>query len=119
MSYLLKYVEQSNSNHFNRLRQIFNKTEQKPNLISSNLLLQRFSKSEQKVLRHRRYLIPSALPSAVSTERRISAEEDVHDDAQAPEVTTFVVHQVALGVVHEGLHNLGGHELGRSHLLGV
>ena len=62
------------------------------------------------------YLIPSALAAAVATEWRVAAQEDVHDDAEAPEVAPLVVDKVALGVIHEGLDDLRRHEFSRSNL---
>lgn len=62
------------------------------------------------------YLIPSALAAAVATEWRVTAQEDVHDDAEAPEVAPLVVDKVAFGVIHEGLDDLRRHEFSRSNL---
>ena len=58
------------------------------------------------------YQVPSALCSTVAAKWWIAAQEDVHDDAQAPQITPLVVDQIPLGVIHEGLNNLRGHELG-------
>ena len=51
----------------------------------------------------------------VAREGRVSAEEYVHSNAQAPEVAPLVVVEVLLGVLDEGLHNLRSHELCAAH----
>ena len=51
----------------------------------------------------------------VAREGRISAEENVHSNAQAPEVAPLVVVEVLLGVLDEGLHNLRSHKLCAAH----
>ena len=58
------------------------------------------------------YQVPSALSSTVAAKWWIPAQEDVHDDTQAPQITSLVVDQIPFRVVHEGLNNLRGHELG-------
>ena len=55
---------------------------------------------------------PGALLATGAAEGRVAAEQDVHHDAQAPEVTTLVVLEVLFGVFYEGFNNLGCHELG-------
>ena len=55
-------------------------------------------------------LIPTALTATIARERGVAAQQDVHDDPQGPQVAPLVVGQVTLGVVHEGLDDLGSHE---------
>ena len=55
---------------------------------------------------------PGALVATGATEGRVAAEQDVHHDAQTPEVTSLVVLEIFLGVFYEGFHDLGCHELG-------
>lgn len=57
---------------------------------------------------------PGALLPAGPAEWRVAAEQDVHHDAEAPEVTTLVVLEVLLGVFYEGFNNLWCHELCRA-----
>lgn len=55
--------------------------------------------------------VPATVAATVAHEGRVAAEQDVEDDAQAPEVTALVVDA---GLLAEGLHHLGGHVLGRA-----
>lgn len=57
--------------------------------------------------------VPPAVLITVSCKGRGSAQQDVQDDPQTPEVTAFIVDT---GVMVEGLHHLGGHELCRTAL---
>lgn len=52
--------------------------------------------------------VPAAVAAAVAHEGRVAAEQDVEDDAQAPEVAALVVDT---GLLAEGLHYLRGHVL--------
>ena len=54
---------------------------------------------------------PGALVAAGAAEGRVAAEEDVHHDAQAPQVATLVVLEILLRLFDEGFDNLGCHEL--------
>ena len=56
--------------------------------------------------------LPAAVGAAVAGEGRVAAEQDVHDDAEAPEVAALVV---VVGLADERLDDLRGHELGAAH----
>lgn len=53
--------------------------------------------------------VPATVAATVAHEGRVAAEQDVEDDAQAPQVTALVVDA---GLLTEGLHHLWGHVLG-------
>ena len=50
--------------------------------------------------------VPSTFGSTISTEWRVSTQEDVHHHSQTPEVTSLVVHQFLVSVLDECLDNL-------------
>lgn len=55
---------------------------------------------------------PAAVCAAVPVERRIAAEQNVHDHAETPEIATLVV---IIGLADEGLDHFRRHELGAAH----
>jgi len=59
-------------------------------------------------------LRPATVLPAGATEGRVATQEDVHCDAQGPEVAPFIVLEILVSVLDEGLHNLRGHELSRA-----
>ena len=69
---------------------------------------------EQELLTVRTLLaaVPAAVAAALARERTLAREHDVHNDAQAPQVTSLVVGHV----VDERLDDLGRQVLGRAHL---
>ena len=59
-------------------------------------------------------LRPAAVLSTGATEGRVATQQDVHRDAQRPQVAPFIVLEVLISVLYEGLHDLRGHELSRA-----
>lgn len=57
--------------------------------------------------------VPAAVTATVAHKGRVAAEQNIEDDAQAPEVTALVVDA---GLLAEGLHHFGGHVLRRAAL---
>lgn len=58
-------------------------------------------------------LIPAAAGPAVTRERRGSTEQDVEDDAEAPQIAAFIINT---DLLVKRLHHLGGHVLRRATL---
>lgn len=57
--------------------------------------------------------VPAAVAATAAHEGRVATEQDVQDDAQAPQVAALVVDA---GLLAEGLHHLRGHVLRRAAL---
>lgn len=55
---------------------------------------------------------PAAIGAAVPVERRITAKQYVHDNAEAPQIATLVV---IIRFADESLHHFWRHELGAAH----
>ena len=53
-------------------------------------------------------LLPSAAGAAVAVERRVTAQQNVHDDTERPKIAPLVV---ASGVPYERVHYFGSHKL--------
>lgn len=56
--------------------------------------------------------LPATVSATLSVERRIAAEQNIHDDSKAPQVATLVVR---VGLSNKGLHHLRRHELSTAH----
>jgi len=55
---------------------------------------------------------PTAIGAAVSIEGRITAEQNVHNNTETPEIATFVV---IIGLANESLDHFRRHKLGAAH----
>lgn len=55
---------------------------------------------------------PTAIGAAIPIERRITAEENVHNNAETPEIATFVV---IIGLADESLDHFRRHKFGATH----
>lgn len=56
--------------------------------------------------------LPAAVGAAIAAERRIAAQQNVENNAEAPQVAALVV---VAGLADERLDHLGRHELGTAH----
>ena len=56
-------------------------------------------------------LIPTALTATIARKRGVTAQQDVHDDPQGPQVAPLVIGQITLSIIHKGFDDLGGHKL--------
>lgn len=57
--------------------------------------------------------LPAAVSAAVPVERRVAAQQNIHNDAQGPEIAPLVVGSI---VPDERLNHLRSHKLGTANL---